>query len=406
MMNDESPTDGLLPHERYARAGHWWIEGAIIVAFWSTLAGLDVAQSAFDPRGGGQGGMHPGESLYTFLEYALWIVATPVIFWLARRFSFERRGWPGHLLLHVGAAVAVSAAVDLAHHVLWNALMTGRPRPVSLAAVLGGFHFLPELLLYLIVLAAGFARDYFLRYRGRVDEAARLQAEAAEQRARTVGLQAQLAESRLRALRAQLNPHFLFNTLNFISSDLERDPRGVRRMIARLSELLRYTLDKTDVREVPLRQELGFIDGYLEIQRIRFEDRLAVHHNVDPAVLDALVPNLILQPLVENAVKHGIAHRESGGGIELRAWRVGEHLHLSVRDDGPGLPPTNGDGDGDGEATASQGIGLRNTRERLEALYGTAQRFVLEPAEGGGLTAHLVLPYHTGTDLYTTALPE
>ena len=399
-MNAESPPDGPPPSEALAQRRRWWIEGAIIVAFWGTLAGLDVAQSAFDPRGGDRGGMRAGEALYTFLEYALWVIVTPAIFWLARRFSFDRRGWPGRLLLHVGAAVAIPAAVDLAHHVLWNALMDGRPRPVSLAAVLGGFHFLPELLLYLIVLAAGFARDYFLRYRERVDEAARLRAEAAEQQARTVGLQAQLAESRFRALRMQLSPHFLFNTLNFISSDLERDPRGVRRMIARLSELLRYTLDKTDVREVPLRQELGFIDGYLEIQRIRFEDRLAVQRDVDPAVLDAFVPSLILQPLVENAVKHGIAHCEEGGFIELRAWREGEHLHLSVRDDGPGLSSTDGDG------TAAPGIGLRNTRERLEALYGTSQRFELKPAEGGGLVAHLVLPYHTGTDLYTTALPE
>ena len=398
-MNAEPPPDGPPSSNEHAQRRRWWIEGAIIVAFWGTLAALDVAQSTSDPRGGGRGGMGPGESLYTFLEYALWVGVTPAIFWLARRFSFERRGWPGRLLLHVGAAVAIPAAVDLAHHVLWNALMDGRPRSVSLAAVLGGFHFLPELLLYLIVLAAGFARDYFLRYQARVDEAARLRAEAAEQQARAVGLQAQLAESRLRALRTQLNPHFLFNTLNFISSDLERDPRGVRRMIARLSELLRYTLDKTDVREAPLRQELGFIDGYLEIQRIRFEDRLAVQRDVDPAVLDALVPSLILQPLVENAVKHGIAHREKGGGIELRAWREGEHLHLSVRDDGPGLPPADGDG------TAAPGIGLRNTRERLEALYGTSQRFELQPAEGGGLVAHLVLPYHTGTDLYTIALP-
>jgi signal transduction histidine kinase len=378
-----------------------WIEGAVVVLFWGTLAGLEVAQSAFDPRGG-EGGMRPGETLYIFLEYTFWIGATPLIFWLAHRFSFEQRGWPLYLPLHVGTAVALSAGIDLAHHVVWNATVVGRPREVSLSAVFSGFHFLPELLLYLIVLATGFARDYFLRYRERIDEAARLRAEAAEQRAHAVGLQAQLAESRLQALRTQLNPHFLFNTLNFISSYLERDPRSVRRMIARLSELLRYTLDKTGDREVPLRQELRFIDGYLEIQQIRFGDRLTIHRDIDPDVLEALVPTLILQPLVENAVKHGIASREEGGHLELNAWREGEHLHLSVRDDGPGLTAS----DGDGAAAVTPGIGLRNTRERLEALYGPAQQFALEPAEGGGAVARLDLPYHTSTDLYTTTLSE
>lgn len=400
-MKDAPVADGQWPHDWLARWRHW-IEGAVIVAFWGTIAFLQVMQNAVDPRGGGRGGMPPGETLFTFLEHALWVVATPVIFWLASRFSFDRRDWPRLLLLHVVVAVAVSAAIDLASHVLWNALGEGHTRPVSLGAVLDDFHFLPELLLYLIVLATGFARAYFLRYRERVEEAVRLRAEAAELHAHTAELQAQLSEARLQALRMQLNPHFLFNTLNTISSYLERDPPGVRRMIARLSELLRYTLEKTEAREVPLRQELAFIDRYLEIQRIRFEERLEVHLSVDPAVLDALVPNLILQPLVENAIKHGIGGREDGGRIEMRAWREEEYLHLSVRDDGPGLTPSAGDG----AATAPQGIGLRNTRERLESLYGTAQHFALEPADGGGLLVHLVLPYHTGTDLYTTTLSE
>lgn len=389
---NESPLVDPSPFKRR------WIEGVVIVAFWGILAGLEIAQGAFDPRGGGRAGLRPGEPLYIFLEYALWVIATPFIFWLARRFSFERGGWLQPLLLHVGAAVATATVIDLIHHVFWNALVMGAPRSPTLAAVLGGFHFLPELLLYLIVLATGFARDYFLRYRERVDEAARLRAEAAEQRAHAVGLQAQLAESRLQALRAQINPHFLFNTLNFISSYLERDPRSVRRMIARLSELLRYTLDKTREREVTLGQELSFIDGYLEIQRIRFGDRLTVHRDIDSEVLDALVPTLILQPLVENAIKHGIAHREEGGRVELCAWREGDRLHLSVRDDGAGLSSSHGNG----AAGVTPGVGLRNTRERLDALYGSEQRFTLASAEEGGAVAHLVVPYHTRADLYTT----
>ena len=393
-MNDAPRSEPRRDDRRAARRRR--IEGVVIVAFWSTLAALDVARRASDPFAGARASLSEGEILYTFLEYGLWVLATPLIFWLTSRFSLERRDWLRLLVLHVVVAVSVSAAADLVSHVLWNTIGVGRPRAVSLGAVLGGFHILPEILLYLVVLAAGFARAYFLRYRERVEEAARLRAEAAE-------LQAQLADARLHALRSQLNPHFLFNTLNAISSYLEADPRGVRRMIARLSELLRYVLEKTDAREVPLREELGFIDKYLEIQRLRFEDRLTVAHHVDPAVLEALVPSLILQPLVENAVKHGLAHREQGGRIELRAWREGERLHLSVRDDGPGLPPPTGDG---AAASATPGIGLRNTRERLESLYGTAQQFSLESAEDGGLVAHLALPYHTGTDLYAAALTE
>jgi sensor histidine kinase YesM len=214
-------------------------------------------------------------------------------------------------------------------------------------------------------------------------------------------MQAQLADARLDALRMQINPHFLFNTLNTISSYLEQDPRGVRRMIARLSDLLRYTLEGTNAREVPLRQELGFIDSYLALQQIRFEERLKIDRDIDPDVLDALVPNLILQPLVENALKYGIDGREEGGRIELSVWRQGNYLHLCVGDDGPGLPPP-----GDTEVKDSQGIGLHNTRERLASLYGSDQQFNLESSDGGGLIAHVVLPYHTSTDFYIPALSQ
>jgi two-component system, LytTR family, sensor kinase len=397
----ESPVDGCRRDGRQTARGRW-IEGGVIVAFWGIMAALDVAQQAFDSHTGAPDGLGPGETLYTFLEYAPWIAATPLIFWLARRFSFERRGWPWHLFVHVAAAVTVAAGIDLSNHAMWNAIVQRDHRSVSLAAVLDGFHILPELLLYLVVLSAGFARDYLRRYRERVEEAARLRTEASELKAAAAALHAQLVEARFQTLRTQLNPHFLFNTLNTISSYLEEDPAGVRRMIARLSELLRYTLEKTESREVPLRQELGFIDGYLEIQLIRFDDSLVVHLDIDPAVLDALIPNLILQPLVENAIKHGIGRCEEGGTIELRAWRENERLHLSVRDTGPGLALT----DGDGAPAGSAGIGLRNTRARLESLYGSDQRFTLEPSHDGGLVAHLDLPYHKTTDLYTTAFSE
>ncbi len=208
----------------------------------------------------------------------------------------------------------------------------------------------------------------------------RLQAQAAQ-------LRAQLAGARLTALQMQLNPHFLFNTLHAISTLVERDPRGVRRMIARLSELLRYTLDGAAEQVVPLRQELHFIERYLEIMQVRFQGRLIVETEVERAVLDAQVPNLILQPLVENAVKHGVGELSAGGRLELVARRSGELLVLSVRDNGPGLSGLRQ------QPERGPGVGLRNTRERLEQLYGEHARLELEPAEGGGTIARIELPF-------------
>ena len=197
----------------------------------------------------------------------------------------------------------------------------------------------------------------------------------------------------------QLNPHFLFNTLHAVSSLVERDPRGVRRMIARLSALLRYTLEEASAQEVPLRQELRFLHGYLEIQQIRFQGKLEVEEEIAREALDAFVPNLILQPLVENAIKHGASQISGVAQIGIQARREGERLILRVRDNGPGLGNAPGDASddasGDGAPRPNRGVGLRNTRERLEGLYGTAQRFTLAPAEGGGLIAEVIVPYRT-----------
>lgn len=372
-----------LSHDRSAVQRQRWIEAGIIVAFWGVIALLDIVEDVVDPR---DSGLLPGEALHTVLEHAVWALVTPGIFWLSRRFSLERRDWLRYLFLHLFIAIGVVVSIDLFKRGTWNALTTGHPRSISISGILSSFRFVDELLLYLIVLVAGFARDYFRRYQERQKEAVALRAHAAR-------LQAHLAEARFQALRMQLNPHFLFNTLHTISTYLERDPRGVRRMIARLSELLRYVLDVGTLKEVPLSQEMGFVDGYLDIQAIRFQDSLEVHRDIEPEAMDALVPTLILQPLIENAIQHGVSHVETGGRVELRAWRDGERLHLSVRDNGPGLA-----------ASAEDGLGLRNTRDRLQSLYGDEQRLVLEPAEGGGLVAHITLPYHTSADLYTSVV--
>jgi two-component system, LytTR family, sensor kinase len=182
----------------------------------------------------------------------------------------------------------------------------------------------------------------------------------------------------------QLNPHFLFNTLHAISALMHKDVEAADCMIARLSDLLRYALESTDAQEVPLKQELAFLERYLEIEQTRFGDRLVVRKQIDPLALEALVPTLILQPLVENAIRHGIEPHARRGEIRLSARRDAGMLHLEVRDNGGGLITANG--------SPEEGVGLSNTRARLAELYGDRHRFEFRNADQGGLIVHLVIP--------------
>jgi two-component system LytT family sensor kinase len=190
----------------------------------------------------------------------------------------------------------------------------------------------------------------------------------------------------LQALRMQLHPHFLFNTLNGIAG-LVRDQKNKQAvdMIAGLSDLLRYTLENAGKQEVPLREELDFLELYLDIQQMRFSDRLAVRMEVAPETLDALVPSLILQPLVENAVRHGVAGRASAGTVGVTAELEYGLLRIKVYDDGPGLRE-------DWTPESGGGIGLANTRARLEQLYGVRHGFTVRNRERGGVEATLAIP--------------
>jgi two-component system LytT family sensor kinase len=365
----------------------------LIFAFWTFLAVLTAANGILDPRGRGLQPIVSGAPVaIAFIASYLWAALTPPIFWLSGRFSIEHARRVPRILLLIGIGILVAMGVEALLGYLRFDVFFGPPRRGPGFSPLFGMRrllWLDDLIVYFAVLAAGFARNYFLRFRARQEEAVRLQAQAAQ-------LQAQLVEARLSALRSQLNPHFLFNTLHAISSLVERDPRGVRRMIARLSELLRYSLDGAEEHEVPLDEELEFVERYLEIMQIRFQGRLQVDMRVEPEVLDALVPNLILQPLVENAIKHGVGEIKDGGRIEIRASRDGERLVLSVRDNGPALAVE--------DAPPAEGVGLRNTRARLSQLYGSAQALTLRAAEGGGFIAEVELPYHTGADLRATGV--
>jgi LytS/YehU family sensor histidine kinase len=232
--------------------------------------------------------------------------------------------------------------------------------------------YLNAFLAYLDVLLAGLA-IYYAR-------------DARSKQLRASKLEARLAEAQLDVLRMQLHPHFLFNTLNTVSALMHRDVQAADRILALLGDLLRDSFEKIADQEVSLKQELGFLEKYLEIEKTRFRDRLSVETDVDPETLDAEVPNLMLQPLVENAIRHGIARRREAGHIRLAAWRDGDRLELRVRDNGPGLCS-------EGEQTGRSGVGLANTQARLRQLYGVAHRFELLAPESGGLEVVLSIPF-------------
>jgi len=222
---------------------------------------------------------------------------------------------------------------------------------------------------YWVVVAATQGYLYYSRYR--------------EGELRTAQLSAQLAQAQLQALRMQLHPHFLFNTLNAISTLVHKDPETADRMIARLSDLLRLTLENIGVQEVRLAKELEFLEQYLEIERMRFADRLEVGMRIAPETLDARAPYLILQPLVENAIRHGIAPRSALGHIEVSSERKDDMLVLSVKDDGPGIAATK----------TKDGLGISSTRARLERLYGAKHRFELHNGVQAGFIVTLALPF-------------
>ena len=198
-------------------------------------------------------------------------------------------------------------------------------------------------------------------------------------------LEARLMEARLKTLEAELQPHFLFNTLHAISTLVHTNPDAADRMISRLSDLLRLTFDRSGAARVPLQEEIEFLQKYLEIEQTRFQDRLTVRYDVDPDTLDAEVPRLILQPIVENAIKHGVSPRTGLGLVAVASRREGESLWLEVRDNGVGLSGT-------ARSQLRSGVGLSNTRDRLECLYGEAQRLEFSEAETG-LTVRLRIPF-------------
>jgi two-component system LytT family sensor kinase len=367
----------------YARIGSR--ELLLILAFWTFIATLSAVNRVLDPRGFGFRLSSPaGPIAMEYIESWLWAVITPAVFLLTQRFPIERSRWLARLgiLLLIGVAIAIGVdlIMDLARIEIFEGVPSRRPRVFSPSDAILRLRFVNQLIVYLAVLIAGYARNFYLRDLTRQREAVVLEARASE-------LQAQLAAARLDALRMQLNPHFLFNTLHAVSALVERDPSGVRKMIARLSELLRHTIEARGADEVPLRDELEFLRRYIEIMEIRFQGRLTVTVNAGDRALEALVPNLILQPIVENALEHGASRAAGRGEVAIDAKVDGDDLVVIVQDNGPGLEST------------GEGVGLSNTKARLDQLYGDPASLTLTSASGGGVLATLRVPYHTAADL-------
>jgi two-component system, LytTR family, sensor kinase len=312
------------------------------------------------------------------LAWLLWVPLLPLVLWTSHRFPLERQAWrrsvPAHLVMGLVVAVLYAVLLTVKNQVIVAATTQGAPPPfLSILEVylVGGFQL--YFLVYWMIVVAAHALDYYRKYR--------------ERELRAAQLEARLTRAQLQVLKMQLDPHFLFNTLNAISVLVHRDPDAADRMICMLSDFLRSSLRSADREQVLLEEELAFLEQYLAIQKARFGERLAVEIDVEPDALSALVPNLILQPLVENSIRHGMS-RKGPLTVVVRARLLGRRkLGLEVIDDGAGLPPGSGRGVG-----LREGIGLSNTRARLRQLYNTDHQFGLANRAGGGVVVTLVLP--------------
>lgn len=309
----------------------------------------------------------------------VWALLTPAILWLGRRFPLARRDWLRPAALHVLFSACFSASELTVEGALFSRVHLFPPdfRSALIQLLARGFH--GGILNYWIVLGLQWALLYYRRYQERSKEVLKVALRASE-------LQSQLVGAQLSALKMQLQPHFLFNTLNAITVLVRQQrARDAEQMLGHLGDLLRGVLEEVDAQEVSLRRELEYLQLYLSIERVRFADRLRVEISVDPATQQASVPHLILQPIVENAIRHGIGKSSSAGRILISTARIDGTVEIRVQDDGPGFSR--------GHSPGHEGIGLANTRSRLQQLYGKGAGLDIENGQGGGATVTLRFPF-------------
>ena len=304
----------------------------------------------------------------------LWALFTPAIVWLAQHFRLERGRFALTLLVHIPGMVLFASAhvASMGAVHWWLALSAGQPfswwDEVRRSA-LQNLNW--ELTTYWAIAGIGHAVLYYRESRDRAMHASRLETK--------------LIDAQLTTLQHQLQPHFLFNTLHAISTLMRRDVDAADRTLLRLSDLLRMTLDSASQQQVTLASELDFVAKYLEIEQVRFADRLNVRYSIAPEALDALIPSLLLQPLVENAIKHGVAMKSGPGHVDISARRDHDKLRVEIRDDGAGLSES-------ALAALQKGIGVSTTRARLQHLFGADFRFEFHRREPG-VSVVVALPW-------------
>ena len=306
---------------------------------------------------------------------AIWLALTPVVLWLAGRLPFARKQWIGPLCLHLVLSFLVALTQKGAHGILltlYRVAFEGASFSWTLPYNFMLSYFDYGIHLYWIILLLHHAYAYYERYQ--------------QNNLKSIQLEKMPVESQLQALKMQLQPHFLFNSLNAIYMLVERDPGLARSTLRKLSELLRCTLERGGSQEVRLADELELLSRYLEIEQVRFGDRLKVTVDVPAGLRDARVPNMILQPIVENAIKHGISKIRGQAVLEIAASMRNGNLELRIYNNGSGISPRAGNAE-------DQGIGIANTRARLERLYGLRQSFTLAELPDGGVAASVTIPF-------------
>ncbi len=351
---------------RWRFSSFWWL----VTAFWLFVALASALETSLL-----QSANIGRASVVALIRLVPWIVITPVIVWISSAYTLERSTWRQSLPVHLLLCVLSMAVVGLFAYL-------SPPLPPTVPGQAQGRE--SRAMTFVVLRRVTFQLPIFWGLVG-VAHALRFYERAQARERRGAELESRLAQARLQALRMQLNPHFLFNTLNSIASLVHEQPQA-EAMIEALSELLRLSLTISERQEIPLDQELHFLDRYLLIEQIRFGDRLRVEKQVDPATLNALVPTLILQPLVENAIRHGIETRIAPGLVRVVAQRNGQDLRLEVSDSGRGVGPAPSE-------PIREGVGLSNTRARLQELYGGSAALNLQWPKAGGLTAEIRLPW-------------
>jgi len=311
------------------------------------------------------------------VQFYVWAVLSPLVFRFSRRFPIEFRPLNvRNLLLYFPALISFAGIHQVIHlAVLWSITPRWRqkyPALIDCYRAYFAFGFYIDLIIALLIVIAVHTLLYYQSFRA---------SELAQS-----SLKAQLAQAQLRALKMQLHPHFLFNTLHSISSLVLEDPPKANSMIARLGDFLRLTVDNSDQQLVTLKEETEFLRCYLDIEQVRFGDRLTVTFELEPQTLSAQIPHLILQPMVENAIQHAIAPRSARGHINIEAKRLNSLLRVAISDNGPGISSN-------ANLPWKQGVGLTNVRTRLQQIYGPDFRFELMNTKGGGVTAFMEIPF-------------